>query len=139
MNFVRKRVVIDTSSLISALLKPLSIPAQALTFLGAHCDLMASVETLAELENVLGRSYLDRYRSREERADFLEKYREMVNVIDVLDEVQDCRDPRDDKFLSLALAAKADLIVSSDADLQVLNPYRGIPVLSPAQVIALVH
>jgi uncharacterized protein len=139
MNFVRKRVVIDTSSLISALLKPLSIPAQALAFLGSHCDLMASVETLAELENVLGRSYLDRYRSREERADFIEKYREMVNVIEVLEEVQDCRDPKDDKFLSLALAAKIDLIVSSDADLQVLNPYRGIPVLSPVQVMGLVH
>jgi uncharacterized protein len=139
MNFVRKRVVIDTSSLISALLKPLSIPAQTLAFLGSHCDLMASVETLAELENVLGRSYLDRYRSLEERADFLEKYREMVQVIDVLEEVQDCRAPKDDKFLSLALAAKVDLIVSSDADLQVLNPYRGIPVLSPVQVMALVH
>jgi uncharacterized protein len=139
MNFVRKRAVIDTSSLISALLKPVSIPAQGLAFLGSHCDLMASVETLAELESVMGRPYLDRYRSRKERVDFLEKYREMVQVIDVLEEVQECRDPKDDKFLSLALAAKADLIVSSDADLQVLNPYRDIIVLSPAQVIALVH
>lgn len=79
---------------------------------------------------------LDRYRSREEQAGFLEKYREMVNVVDVLDDVRDCRDPKDDKFLSLVLAAKADLVVPSDADLQVLNPYRGIPVLSPAQVMA---
>ena len=51
--------------------------------------------------------------------------------------VTDCRDPKDNKFLELALVAGADLIVSSDADLLVLSPWRGIPILKPAEYLAL--
>jgi len=40
-----------------------------------------------------------------------------------------CRDPRDNKFLALALVCSADAIVSSDEDLLSLNPYRRIPVI----------
>jgi predicted nucleic acid-binding protein len=42
-----------------------------------------------------------------------------------------CRDPRDNKFLALALACSADVVVSSDEDLLTLNPYRRIPVVLP--------
>jgi predicted nucleic acid-binding protein len=49
-----------------------------------------------------------------------------------MEQVADCRDPKDDKFLSLALAAGADCIVSSDADLLALHPYRGIAIVTPA-------
>jgi putative PIN family toxin of toxin-antitoxin system len=47
-----------------------------------------------------------------------------------------CRDPKDDKLLEAALAAKADCIVSGDADLLVLNPFEDIPVLRPAEFLA---
>ena len=50
--------------------------------------------------------------------------------------VTDCRDPKDNKYLELALAAKADVIVSSDKDLLVLHPWRDIPVLLPAAYLA---
>jgi predicted nucleic acid-binding protein len=50
--------------------------------------------------------------------------------------VSDCRDAKDDKYLELALAAGADMIVSSDEDLLVLHPWRGIPILSPADFLA---
>ena len=43
-----------------------------------------------------------------------------------------CRDPRDDKFLEVAVTGKADVIVSGDQDLLVLNPFAGIPILPPA-------
>lgn len=41
-----------------------------------------------------------------------------------MEKVRDCRDEKDNKFLELALAAKADLLVSSDIYLLELNPYR---------------
>ena len=44
-----------------------------------------------------------------------------------------CRDPLDNKFLALALASEADTLISSDEDLLVLHPWRGIPILTPAQ------
>jgi uncharacterized protein len=51
--------------------------------------------------------------------------------------VTDCRDPKDDKYLELALAAAAAFIVSSDDDLIVLHPWRGVSILSPAAYMAL--
>ncbi len=51
--------------------------------------------------------------------------------------VADCRDPGDDKYLELALAGQADVIVSSDRDLLDLDPWRGIPIVTPAGFLAL--
>jgi len=50
--------------------------------------------------------------------------------------VTDCRDPKDNKYLELALAAGADVIVSSDNDLLVLHPWRGVRILRPAEYLA---
>lgn len=50
--------------------------------------------------------------------------------------VTDCRDAKDNKYLELALAAQADTIVSSDHDLVVLDPWRGIRILTPADYVA---
>jgi predicted nucleic acid-binding protein len=47
-----------------------------------------------------------------------------------------CRDPRDNQFLALALAAEADIVVSSDEDLLVLHPWRGIPVVTPVEFLS---
>lgn len=44
--------------------------------------------------------------------------------------VTDCRDPKDNKFLSLALSGDADFIISGDKDLTVLNPYHGVRILT---------
>ena len=50
--------------------------------------------------------------------------------------VADCRDPKDDKYLELALASGADTIVSSDKDLLVLHPWRDVRVLNPADYLS---
>lgn len=50
--------------------------------------------------------------------------------------VADCRDRKDNKYLELALAAGADVIVSSDDDLLSLDPWRGIRIVSPAAFVA---
>jgi len=54
-----------------------------------------------------------------------------------MEPVTDCRDPKDNKYLELALAAGASVIVSSDDDLLVLNPWRGIRILRPADYVRL--
>jgi len=43
--------------------------------------------------------------------------------------------PKDDKFLELAVNGRADVIVSGDADLLALNPFRGIPIETPADYL----
>ncbi len=46
--------------------------------------------------------------------------------------IKECRDPTDDKFLELAINGAADVIVSGDEDLLVLDIFRGIPIVTPA-------
>jgi predicted nucleic acid-binding protein len=55
-----------------------------------------------------------------------------AELVTISERIAACRDPTDDKFLELAVSGHADLIVSGDADLLALNPFRGIPVLKPA-------
>ena len=50
-----------------------------------------------------------------------------------------CRDADDDAILGTAVSAGAELIVSGDNDLLVLQQYRGIPVITPAEALARLH
>lgn len=136
MSFV-KSVVFDTSTLISAAIRTASAPAQAYQLALKSCRLYASEETLDELANVLRRDYLDRYLERNEREKFLLVYTNSVIRMPVTEDVTDCRDSKDNKFLSLLLVAKAEVLVSSDTDLQVLNPWRGIPIIKPVEFLAM--
>jgi uncharacterized protein len=53
--------------------------------------------------------------------------------------VADCRDRKDNKYLELALAATAEVIVSSDLDLLELDPWRGVRIMRPRDFLALVE
>ncbi|MEX2524166.1 MAG: putative toxin-antitoxin system toxin component, PIN family [Gammaproteobacteria bacterium] len=50
-----------------------------------------------------------------------------------------CRDADDDAVLACALAARADLIVSGDADLLTLRIYGGIRIVDAATAIHLIE
>ena len=55
--------------------------------------------------------------------------------VEPVEAVTDCRDAKDNKCLELALAASATVIVSGDDDLLVLNPWRGVRILTSAQFV----
>jgi uncharacterized protein len=56
-------------------------------------------------------------------------------LVTITERITACRDPSDDKFLELAVSGRADLIVTGDADLIALNPFREIPIVTPAQFV----
>jgi predicted nucleic acid-binding protein len=56
-------------------------------------------------------------------------------LINITERMAACRDPRDDKFLELAVNGSADLIVTGDRDLLALNPFREIPIITPAEFV----
>lgn len=139
-----QRVVFDTSTLVSAALRDGSIPHQALLKALCFCDVCASAETLAEIEVVLNRSKFDRYLNPEERQAFIANLHRRVHLFvvqnaDTSEIGPYCRDSRDDQFLALAQTAEADALVSSDQDLLVLHPWRGIPIVTPAEFLAQLH
>ncbi len=49
--------------------------------------------------------------------------------------VRACRDARDDKFLELAVSGCASCIITGDADLLALHPFRGMTIVTPAQFL----
>lgn len=49
--------------------------------------------------------------------------------------VDDCRDPKDNKFLELALTVNANCIVTGDKDLLVLHPFRQIPIITVTEFL----
>ena len=49
--------------------------------------------------------------------------------------IRECRDPKDDKFLEVALNGRADVIITGDADLLGMQPWRGIDILAPADYL----
>ncbi len=52
------------------------------------------------------------------------------------EEINECRDPKDNKYLELVVSGKAECIVTGDEDLLVLNPFRGIEILTVQKFLA---
>ena len=132
-------VVVDASTLVSAALKADSLPEQALLrAVNEPNRLLLSQEVEDEYREVLFRKKFDRYVSIEHRQRILDLIVVAADRIEHPAPVRGCRDPKDDKYLVLALAGKAAVIVSSDVHhLLSMHPWRGIQILSPADFIAL--
>ena len=65
--------------------------------------------------------------TEEERERFLRSLLRDAELIEIKQKIQACRDPKDDKFLELA--------VSGDEDVLSLDPFRGIPILTPEKFL----
>ncbi len=124
------RYVFDTNVIISALLFENSKPAQALQYALTDGVVLLSLELLEELNEVLGRERFNRYVTNEEREEFLEVLIERAVLVEITENVQECRDPKDNKILELALSGKAQYIISGDRDLLTLNPFRDVLILT---------
>ncbi len=129
------RYVLDTNVIISALLFEKSKPAQALQYVLTNGRVLLSLDFLEELNDVIARERFNRYVTREEREEFLEALVERAILIEIVETVKECRDSKDDKILELALNGKANSIISGDQDLLVLNPFRGIVVVTAEEFL----
>ncbi len=93
-------------------------------------EILASSETIQELNDVLFRSKFDKYVSVEERQVFIMNYLAVAKVLPVKLKLNECRDPKDNKFLELALTGSAEFIVTGDEDLLVLHPYHSVQIVN---------
>jgi putative PIN family toxin of toxin-antitoxin system len=132
------RVVVDTNVLVSALILPHSRVGPVLLRLRAgEYTLLYAQSLLEELVDVLNRPRI-RLKYGVTGADI----QTLVGLILLRGEpvapqrrFTACRDPMDDKFLEVAVAGQADVIVSGDQDLLALHPFEGIPILTPADFL----
>ena len=130
------RLVFDTNVVVSAALLVGSVPRQAFDQALDDGRILISVPVLLELAEVLSRKKLNKYLLEEERMRFLVALLKEAELVEINEVVTECRDVKDNKFLELAVSGKADCIVSGDEDLLLLNPFRGIPVLTPREFLS---
>jgi uncharacterized protein len=127
---MRKLFIFDTSVVLQAMLSRRSLAYSALRKADNHGIIVVSDATLLEFEEKMYLSKFDKYQSLPNRLAFFRAYRLMALNLEPTKEIAVCRDPKDDMFLSLALAANADCIISRDEDLLVLHPFENVPILN---------
>ena len=128
------RIVVDTNVFVSAALKDKSFPALALRVVEQRGTLLKSISTERQLFEVIARPRIAELIEPASVA-WIRKLIASAEVVTISERIVACRDPTDDKFLELAVNGKADLIVTGDADLLVLNPFREIPIVTPATFV----
>jgi uncharacterized protein len=131
-----ERFVLDTNVVVSAVLLPRSIPRQAFDLAFIRGIVLVSESMLDELDDVLRRPRFERYVSEDERLQFLTNFIRDATVAKVTEVITDCCDPKDNKFLELAVSGNVTYIISGDADLMVLHPFRGIPIVTPQEFVS---
>jgi len=130
-------IIFDASALVSAALKVDSVPEHAL-LRAEEVDVFAlSPAVEKEIVEVFNRRRFVQAIRQERREYVLGILRDEAVWFEPAVRIADCRDPKDDKYLELALAAGAEIIVSGDDDLLVLQPWRGVRILRPAEYLAL--
>ena len=83
-----------------------------------------------EYREVIFRPKFDRFVAVERRQRILDIAVVAAERLEPTETVRECRDPKDDKYLALAAAGPASVIVSSDVrHLLSMHPWRGIPIL----------
>lgn len=85
---------------------------------------------------MLRRRKFDPYLREEERLAFLAALIREAEIVDVTRVITECRDPKDNKFLELAIGGAASHILTGDADLLAMHPFRGVAILTPHDFLA---
>jgi putative PIN family toxin of toxin-antitoxin system len=122
---MNRRFVLDNNILVSALLVKNSAPFWVITKVEEMGVILYSEATLLELNQVLNRKKFVKYFTVEEKQEFIVKLIESAELVVITESIDVCRDPKDNKFLELAV-----FIISGDQDLLVLNPFRNIEIIT---------
>jgi len=133
-----KRVVLDTNVLVSALLFRGELSKIVGLWQKGGIIPLILKETFNELRTVLG--YPKVSLTQEERDSIIEN--EILPYFEIVEAVKEvkgvCRDPEDDKFISCAISASADYIVSRDKDLFDLKQYKSTKIVKASDFLKMV-
>lgn len=127
-----KHIVLDSNVLISAALSPSGMAANVVNYVIKHHTIVFSGETFDELQTRLWRPKFDRYITLEQRKLILHDLGAIAAWVEIHNSTRYSRDIDDDKFIATALAGNAEIIVSGDADLLVLETINNVRILQPA-------
>lgn len=128
-------IIVDTNTIISSVLKSGSVTDLAFEKAISHYEIYFSDETWLELVDVIHRKKFAKYLTPHRIDLFIETLSRTAIFSGVTHHVTACRDPKDNKFLSLGLSIGACCIITGDDDLLVLNPFEGIEIITPSDFL----
>ncbi|MES2456044.1 MAG: putative toxin-antitoxin system toxin component, PIN family [Bacteroidota bacterium] len=121
---------------MSAFILPHSVARKALNLARKLGMVIISDFTANEFTDVFVRTKFDKYLSLELRLEIIDDFKSLVILANPTVEISDCRDPKDNKFLELAVSESAECIITGDQDLLVLHPFRHIPILTATEFLS---
>lgn len=132
-----KEVVVDTNVFVSALISARSAPRKLLTKISnGEVGLVLSPRLLLEIVSVFSRPKFKALIPERRISDLVSLIHETGRVVKAPEVIKACRDPKDNAVLDCAAAGGVDAIISGDRDLLILNPFSGIPVLTPSDFLS---
>ncbi len=134
-----KKIVIDTNVIISAILFNNSPPGKAVKLANQLGQILLSDVIFQEMQKTITRKKFDRYLSYDSRRQILSKLLLDSELVEITETITICRDPKDNKFLEVAVSGQGDLIITGDQDLLILNPFRGIDIITVNEFLTRVN
>ncbi len=113
-----------------------STSGKVISFAFSKHEVLVSQAYLVEVNEVLSRPKFRRWFSQEDADTLIDALLQQSFVVVPTTKIDECRDPKDNFLLSLAVDGKADALVAGDKDLLVLSPFRGIAIVRPADFLA---
>ena len=125
----KPRIILDTNTFVSGLFFGGAMPRTVVRIAMNHYQLVCSNETWDELADVFQRDKFEPKLARGQRLRVLAELTRYIDIANAKSIVTDCRDAKDNKFLSLALDADVPTIVAGDKALLDLHPWRGVNIV----------
>jgi putative PIN family toxin of toxin-antitoxin system len=122
-------VVVDTNIWVSYLVGH-SLAKLDERITAGQVRVVMSQEQVAELLAVLARPSIRRRFSTQDMEELLYLQARIAHLVRPTQRVTACRDVKDNFILEIALAGDADYIVTGDEDLLVLDPFRGVRIVT---------
>lgn len=123
-------LVIDTNVWISFSFFKSGILANRLEAVLDENDYALSNECFCELADVLMRARFNRFATVKDRELILKDIANGAEWYTPTETITDCRDPKDNMFLELAVTCRATAILTGDEDLLMLHPFRSIAIMT---------
>lgn len=135
------KVVIDANVWISGLLISQGrLPAKVIDlFRSGAFTVCCSVQLLRELQDVLARPKIVKRINNADAEQLIQLLKVRANFAISSTVVAVSRDPKDDIYLACAIACDADLLITGDQDLLVLEVHGRTRILTPAQFLDLLE
>jgi len=115
-----RKIILDTNLWISFLLTKNHTEIDKLLIEG-KIRLLFSTELIEEFLTVTSRPKFKNYFRQEDVEILLDLFDTYGKLVKVKQEIKECRDPKDNFLLSLAVEGKADFLVTGDTDLLMLE------------------